>query len=221
MPFKLRLTMDKPDILATIENEGFRIVRHGSRHWIRCPFHSDTKPSLVIDKEKQVWFCHGCQTGGDVITFIQKLHNLSFLEAIDYLDIEGKSSRQASCRNRCKSKAHTKTPEEKLQDEFRRLLQMRAEVEFRAAFQQWLNDRLAFLDEIVDKLEKALEVLDETSTAFDLLYLDFQKWQTEREILTNGSLAEKLAIADRCPRWRLISLHLRSKKNGESLPPKC
>lgn len=38
-----------------------------------CPVHNDTEPSLCISTEKQVWYCHGCGVGGNVLTLARHL----------------------------------------------------------------------------------------------------------------------------------------------------
>jgi len=51
-----------------------------------CPFHSERSPSFVIYPETGSWRCFGsCAEGGDVISFIMKRENLSFLEALENL----------------------------------------------------------------------------------------------------------------------------------------
>jgi CHC2 zinc finger len=37
-----------------------------------CPFHPDAEPSLHLDLDKGVWYCHGCGEGGGVVAFYQK-----------------------------------------------------------------------------------------------------------------------------------------------------
>jgi CHC2 zinc finger/Toprim-like len=41
-----------------------------------CPFHPDAKPSLSLDLDQGVWYCHGCQTGGGVVVFYMKIAKL-------------------------------------------------------------------------------------------------------------------------------------------------
>lgn len=50
-------------------------------HKTICPFHKDTKPSLMIPKNKDIFKCFACGAGGDSITFVSKLKKLSNLEA--------------------------------------------------------------------------------------------------------------------------------------------
>jgi len=50
-----------------------------------CPFHSEKTPSFTVFKSRQNFHCFGCGAGGDVITFIMKMENLSYVEAIEFL----------------------------------------------------------------------------------------------------------------------------------------
>lgn len=47
-----------------------------------CPFHQDSKPSLTVSREKQIFKCFACGEGGNAITFIQKYNNISYKEAL-------------------------------------------------------------------------------------------------------------------------------------------
>ena len=50
-----------------------------------CPFHSEKTPSFCVYHDTQSFYCFGCGVGGDVITFIKKAENLSYVEAIHSL----------------------------------------------------------------------------------------------------------------------------------------
>lgn len=50
-----------------------------------CPFHKEKTPSFTVDPGKQLFHCFGCGEGGDVITFIEKIENLDFIEAAQLL----------------------------------------------------------------------------------------------------------------------------------------
>lgn len=50
-----------------------------------CPFHSEKTPSMVVYEDTQSFYCFGCGVGGDVITFIEKIENLTYVDAVKLL----------------------------------------------------------------------------------------------------------------------------------------
>ena len=50
-----------------------------------CPFHNEKTPSFHVNPAKQFFYCFGCHAGGDVITFIMKIENLTYPEAVNFL----------------------------------------------------------------------------------------------------------------------------------------
>ncbi|MGQ9523684.1 MAG: DNA primase [Armatimonadota bacterium] len=61
-------------------------LRRAGRNWEGlCPFHQEKTPSFSINPEKQVWYCFGCGSGGDVFSFVQKADGLTFREALEKL----------------------------------------------------------------------------------------------------------------------------------------
>ena len=50
-----------------------------------CPFHSERTPSFHVTPSKQMFYCFGCNTGGDVITFIMSIEHLSYVDAVQFL----------------------------------------------------------------------------------------------------------------------------------------
>lgn len=50
-----------------------------------CPFHKEKTPSFYIYTRNNSFYCYGCQTGGDAINLIRKLHNLNFVQAVKCL----------------------------------------------------------------------------------------------------------------------------------------
>ena len=50
-----------------------------------CPFHDEKTPSFQVTPSRGFFYCFGCGEGGDVITFQQKVDNLSFAEAVERL----------------------------------------------------------------------------------------------------------------------------------------
>ena len=50
-----------------------------------CPFHDEKTPSFQVTPARGLFYCFGCGEGGDVITFVQKIDNLTFTEAVQRL----------------------------------------------------------------------------------------------------------------------------------------
>ena len=50
-----------------------------------CPFHQEKTPSFTVNPEKQIFYCFGCGEGGNAISFIMKINNMTFPEAVRHL----------------------------------------------------------------------------------------------------------------------------------------
>jgi DNA primase len=50
-----------------------------------CPFHDERSPSFHVTPAKGLYHCFGCQVGGDVIDFLERIEHLTFQEAIEKL----------------------------------------------------------------------------------------------------------------------------------------
>lgn len=50
-----------------------------------CPFHDERSPSFHVTPARNFYHCFGCQESGDTISFLRKIENLSFIEAIEKL----------------------------------------------------------------------------------------------------------------------------------------
>jgi len=50
-----------------------------------CPLHPDTRPSFYVNACKNLFYCHGCGQGGDLIRFVQLARHLGFRPALAYL----------------------------------------------------------------------------------------------------------------------------------------
>jgi DNA primase len=53
-----------------------------------CPLHADTRPSFYVNAHKNLFYCHGCGSGGDLIRFVQLSQNLTFGQSISHLKRE-------------------------------------------------------------------------------------------------------------------------------------
>src|SRR5437879_9354899 len=47
-----------------------------------CPLHRETRPSFYVNARKNLFYCHGCERGGDLIRFVELAEHLSFRESI-------------------------------------------------------------------------------------------------------------------------------------------
>lgn len=68
--------------LAAIAGERVVLRQRGRDLWGCCPFHNEKSPSFKIDPATQLWHCFGCGEGGDVFSFIMKMDDLGFLDAV-------------------------------------------------------------------------------------------------------------------------------------------
>jgi len=50
-----------------------------------CPLHRETRPSFYVNARKNLFYCHGCGRGGDLIRFIELSQHLSFRQSVGYL----------------------------------------------------------------------------------------------------------------------------------------
>lgn len=61
--------------IVEIVSEFIKVERRGKRVLAICPFHDDNDPSLLIDPERQLYYCFPCQNGGNLVTFLQRFNN--------------------------------------------------------------------------------------------------------------------------------------------------
>jgi DNA primase len=62
-----------------------RLQRAGREYRGLCPFHTEHSPSFYVSPEKQLWTCHGCHLGGDLLKFIELVEHTDFRGALEQL----------------------------------------------------------------------------------------------------------------------------------------
>ncbi len=75
--------------IETVMGSYVPLIRRGRTLVCNCPFHSEKTPSCTIYPDQQHFYCYGCGAGGDVITFMRRMENLTFMEAVEALAKRG------------------------------------------------------------------------------------------------------------------------------------
>ena len=72
------------DIVDTV-SEYVTLKKSGRNYMGLCPFHKEKSPSFCVSMDKQIFKCFGCSEGGNVISFLMKIENLDFWDAVEVL----------------------------------------------------------------------------------------------------------------------------------------
>ncbi len=81
---KVSEVRERASILEVV-SDYVKLKKTGKNHKGLCPFHSEKTPSFMVNEEKQIFHCFGCGEGGDVFTFLMKMANFSFPQAVEEL----------------------------------------------------------------------------------------------------------------------------------------
>lgn len=75
---EIRGSVDIVDVIG----QYLPLTKQGRNYKAICPFHNDTRPSLSISPDKQIYKCFVCDSGGNVFTFLQNHLKISYIEAV-------------------------------------------------------------------------------------------------------------------------------------------
>lgn len=78
---ELKSRTDIADVISSYVS----LKRSGRSLMGLCPFHNEKSPSFSVSRENGFFYCFGCGAGGDAITFIRKIENLDYVEAVRLL----------------------------------------------------------------------------------------------------------------------------------------
>ena len=78
---ELKMRNDITDIVSSYVN----LKRRGRNMVGLCPFHGEKTPSFNIYTENGSFYCFGCGVGGDVISFVMRMENLDYVDAVKFL----------------------------------------------------------------------------------------------------------------------------------------
>ena len=78
---EVRQSNDIVDVIS----QYVHLKRSGRNYFGLCPFHNEKSPSFSVSPDKQIFHCFGCGVGGNVFSFLSKIENMSFIEAVQNL----------------------------------------------------------------------------------------------------------------------------------------
>lgn len=78
---ELKFKTDIEDIISGYVS----LKKRGSTSVGLCPFHNEKTPSFTVYNDTQSFYCFGCGAGGDAVTFIKKIENLDYIDAVKVL----------------------------------------------------------------------------------------------------------------------------------------
>ncbi|MEJ2156283.1 MAG: DNA primase [Desulfobacteraceae bacterium] len=68
--------------IVDIVGDSVALKKSGLNYLGLCPFHTEKTPSFTVSPDKQIFYCFGCHTGGNVFSFMMQHEGLSFPEAV-------------------------------------------------------------------------------------------------------------------------------------------
>jgi DNA primase len=71
--------------VAEVIGSYIKLDKSGANYKARCPFHNEKTPSFYVSPERGSFYCFGCQTKGDIFTFVEKFEGLDFMGALKVL----------------------------------------------------------------------------------------------------------------------------------------
>lgn len=71
--------------IVELASEYLTLKKAGRNYSGLCPFHQEKTPSFTVNREKQMFYCFGCGEGGNAITLLMKIANMTFPEAVKSL----------------------------------------------------------------------------------------------------------------------------------------
>ncbi len=71
--------------LVDVVSSYVHLKRAGTSYVGLCPFHREKTPSFHVSEDKQLFYCFGCGTSGNIFDFVMKIENLDFVDALKFL----------------------------------------------------------------------------------------------------------------------------------------
>ena len=82
-PGDFAYTVKQQADIVRIVGDYIRLKKAGAQNYAGlCPFHQEKTPSFTVHAARQYYHCFGCGVSGDVFSFVQKIENVTFVEAV-------------------------------------------------------------------------------------------------------------------------------------------
>lgn len=82
-PGDFAYTVKQQADIVRVVGDYIKLKKSGAQNYTGlCPFHGEKTPSFSVHTTRQYYYCFGCHEKGDVFTFIQKIENITFPEAV-------------------------------------------------------------------------------------------------------------------------------------------
>ena len=76
--------IEATDIVSLV-SKYVNLKKQGANYVGLCPFHHDTNPSFFVNPENKICKCFSCGEGGDALSFLEKIENIPYKEALNKL----------------------------------------------------------------------------------------------------------------------------------------
>lgn len=84
----IELIREKLNIVDVVNEYIPELRKAGRNYKANCPFHNEKTPSFTVNPEKGIFYCFGCNEGGDIFSFVMKIEGLTFHEAAKKLALK-------------------------------------------------------------------------------------------------------------------------------------
>ena len=170
------MIINKPEIVDFIGRH-IKLIKRGRSYWACCPFHHEKKPSLSVNKEKQLWHCFGCGAGGDVVTFAELFHQTDYNGALKAIGITPPETRREKRRAAIQTARVKKRRAWAIAEEQEKQAEDLARVE-----------RLTFIDCLICEAKEVMALARSIDDLIDILPAIHKLpiWEYERDNLLYG-----------------------------------